>query len=161
MWARRAHISCARLFQPNCCRHCVHPQLKVWLAVCRLTLVALWLWRGSAVPITRPPVRMFCDAPCHVQSLLVCHLAVLGPRAGARACDMQGPQHMTEQRTEQGPAQIAVLKLLLVCPVTLFPSTRALRSPAVQTVAASPGPTVVLAGQTLPPSLAGSLPYMA
>ena len=119
------------------------------------------VWCGFAVPITRSPVRMFCNAPCHVQSLLVAMLAVLGPRAGARACDMQGPQHMTEQRTEQGPAQIAVLKLLLVCPVTPVPSTRALRSPAVQTVAASPGPTVVLAGQTLPPSLAGSLPFMA
>ena len=32
------------------------------------------VWCASAVPITRLPVRMFCDAPCHVQSLLVCHV---------------------------------------------------------------------------------------
>ena len=57
---------------------------------------------------------------------MVCHLAVLGPRAGAWACDVQAPG--------QGPAQRPG-QLLLVCPVALVPPTRALRSPAVQVVA--------------------------
>ena len=84
------------------------------------------VWCGSTVHITRPPARMFCDAPCRLQPLMVCHLAVLGPRAGAWACDVQAPG--------QGPAQRPG-QLLLVCPVALVPPTRALRSPAVQVVA--------------------------
>ena len=30
------------------------------------------VWCGSTVHNTRLPAQMFCDAPCHVQSLLVC-----------------------------------------------------------------------------------------
>ena len=67
-----------------------------------------------------------CDALCHVQPLMVCHLVALGPRAGAWACDVQAPG--------QGPAQRPG-QLLLVCPVAFVPPTRALRSPAVQVVA--------------------------
>ena len=37
------------------------------------------VWCASAVPITRLPVRMFCDAPCHVQSLFVCHVGCPRP----------------------------------------------------------------------------------
>ena len=50
------------------------------------------VWCASAVPITRLPVRMFCDAPCHVQSLLVCHVGCPPLCAGARACDVRGAQ---------------------------------------------------------------------
>ena len=57
----------------------------------------------TGVVLLWPSARMFCDAPCHLQSLVVCHLSVLGSCAGARTCDEQGPKH--------GPEQ----ELLLVC----------------------------------------------
>ena len=62
---------------------------------------------------------------CYVMHCVTCTLcwfailAVLGPRAGVLACDVQG--------LEQGPVQ----ELLRVCPVALVSSVRALRSPAV------------------------------
>ena len=45
----------------------------------------------------------------------------------SRACDAQGP----EQGLGQGPVQEPVQEVLLVCPVPLASSVRALRSPAV------------------------------
>ena len=37
------------------------------------------VWCGSAVPITRSPARMFCNAPCHLRSLLDCHFGCPRP----------------------------------------------------------------------------------
>jgi len=94
------------------------------------TAVPTWLPRVVGVTaLAHPPVWLSISRgrlhKCSVMHRVACNLgwfailAVLGPRAGERACDVQGPV--------QGPVQ----ELLLVCSVALASSVRALRSPAV------------------------------
>ena len=68
-------------------------QLRFLLAVlnfARLHSLTPAVWCGFTVLVSRPPARMLCDTPCHLPSLFVCHLSVLGSRAGVLVVTCRG-----------------------------------------------------------------------
>ena len=66
------------------------PFLLAVLNFARLHSLTPAVWCGFTVLVSRPPARMLCDTPCHLPSLLVCHLSVLGSRAGVLVVTCRG-----------------------------------------------------------------------